>query len=60
MSKDKLTKEELKGPDMFLSFSERLFRVIEDHARSIAAVLALVAVAALGGVVYGYYSDSRE
>lgn len=59
-SKDKLTKQDLKGPDAFVSASDHLFHWIERHARSIAAVLLLVAVASLGWVSYGYYSESQE
>ena len=57
---EKLTKQDIKGPDFFQTNSERLFEWIEQYARLIALVLLVIAVGAIGAVSYGYWKDSQE
>lgn len=59
MSK-KLDKTDVKGPDMFVSTSDRIFAWVEQNARPIAVILLVVALASLAAVGYGYWKDSRE
>jgi len=59
-SKDKLTKEDLKGPDMFVSFSDRLFSWIENNIRAIVAGLSLAGMVAVSFVGYGYWTEGQE
>ncbi len=59
-SKEKLTKQDIQGPDMFMTFSEKMFHWIERNAKAILAVVSLAAVVALGYTAYGYYSASQE
>lgn len=60
MSKDKLTKEDIKGPDLFMSTSEKMFKWIEQNSKLLAAVLTVVAVVALGLTGFRYYSEAQE
>jgi predicted negative regulator of RcsB-dependent stress response len=59
-SKNKLSKKDIKGPDMFVSTSDKIFGWMEDHIGAIIAVLLVVAVVALGGVGYRYWVDAQE
>ncbi|USN48177.1 MAG: tetratricopeptide repeat protein [Pseudobdellovibrionaceae bacterium] len=52
MSKTKITKEELKGPDSFVMFSDRVIKMIEDHRKLVMSVL--VAAFVLGASYVGY------
>lgn len=57
-SKD--NKIDVRTPDAFHTFSERLFHWIEQYARAIGAVFALAIVFAIGWVAFGHYRDSVE
>lgn len=59
-SKDKLTKQDIQGPDMFMTFSEKIFHQIERNASAILAAVGLAAVLAIGFTAYSYYSAGQE
>lgn len=56
----KIDKEDLKGPDAFVSLSDHFFRWVENHVRSIAALLFLLAVGSLGYVGYTHWQSGQE
>lgn len=56
----KMDKSELKGPDTFVSMSDKFFSWVERHARSVAAILLLVAVASLGYIGYTHWESIGE
>lgn len=56
----KIDKETLKGPDAFHSFSERVFKKAEEHARLIALGVVVIVVGALGWLGYDYYAAHQE
>lgn len=55
-----LDKKELKGPDAFVSTSDKVFLWIERHAKTAALVAVAVAVVAVGWIVYGYVQAANE
>jgi len=56
----KLTKEELKEPDLFISSSEKFLQWIEAHARIILSTTGLVVVVSLGWLGHGYWQSYQE
>ena len=60
MSSKKIDKEALKGPDVFVSTSDKIFNFIEHHLKTALGVLALVGIGSVGYVVYGYINASQE
>lgn len=57
---EKLTKQDLKGPDAFISIMHRLSAWAAHHIKAISSVLAAIAVAAVIWAGYGIYKDSKE
>lgn len=59
MSK-KLSKDDVKAPDMFLSTSEQIFKWLEDHMMLVLAVVGTAAVASVVYVLIGYFGALKE
>ena len=56
----KMDKEALKGPDIFISTSDKVFEFVERHFKTYAAILCLILVIGIGYVAYGYVLASQE
>lgn len=59
-SKTKLDKKDIKGPDVFVSFSDHVFAWIEKHSKSIGGLFAVAFILAVGYVGYHYVSEQKE
>jgi predicted negative regulator of RcsB-dependent stress response len=59
-SKTKLDKKDVKAPDAFHTFSERIFHWAEKHSKAIAGIFAVALVLALGYVGFHYMTQQKE
>lgn len=59
MSK-KIAKEELKGPDVFVSTSDKVFNFVEHHFKTFLTVVGIVLVGAVVYVASGYINAMKE
>lgn len=60
MSKREKISKELKGPDAFVSTSDRVFAWIEQHARSISLLCAVVLIGAVGYTANNWWNHRQE
>lgn len=59
MSK-RIDKHELKGPDMFVSTSDKVMTFIEHHSKTFLSIILVVAVAAIGYTTKNYLEARHE
>lgn len=52
--------KELKAPDAFVSTSDKLFTMVEHHARSIGLFFMAILIVSTGWIGYGWIQSSRE
>jgi TolA-binding protein len=60
VAKNKIDKETLKGPDVFISTSEHMLAWIEKHARLFVTLVLVVIVSSVSYVGYGFWRASQE
>lgn len=56
----RIDKAELKGPDVFVSTTDKIFHWIEHNFAMIGLLIGLGLVGSLGWLGYSYYDSSRE
>lgn len=56
----KIDKKDLKGPDAFVSLSERAFAWIDQNAKVIAGLVFAIFVGSSAYVAYGWYNSGQE
>jgi TolA-binding protein len=56
----KLTKEEVRGPDMFISSSDKALEFIERHSRAVVSIFVVGVVLGLAYVIMSYVDQRRE
>lgn len=60
MAKRKLTKEEVKAPDAFVTFSDQVAKVLNDNFQWVAGLVGTVLIVTLGWLGYSSYTDYVE
>jgi predicted negative regulator of RcsB-dependent stress response len=56
----RIDKDALKGPDVFVSTSDKIFNFIEHHFKTVASILGIVLLGAVVYVANNYISSMRE
>jgi len=56
----KLDKDEVKGPDAFITFSDHVFNYVEKHFMSFISVVAVIVVIAVGYEGVNFYNSMKE
>jgi lipopolysaccharide biosynthesis regulator YciM len=56
----KLTKEELKSPDLFIKEAKTVFHYIEEHAKLLGFVTAVLFITGISYAIYDFVKDKTE
>ncbi len=60
MSKNKISKEDLKSPDAFMSFADRVASWIAERAKPLGVIVGLIIVLAIGYTTLSMIQSSQE